>query len=152
MNDRDQQNLLIEIIGQLEEAARHLEKSMERAASFGIDATSENALIEFEALTSRFARAVDILIHKVYRSIDAVEFIDGGTLVDVINRADKRKLIDSVKEMRLLKDIRNDIAHEYIAERIKLLHQEVLERTPKLLLLIERAINYSKKISKYASD
>ncbi|MBA3236871.1 MAG: hypothetical protein H0T62_00785 [Parachlamydiaceae bacterium] len=86
-----------------------------------------------------------MLIHKVYRSIDAVEFVEGGTLIDVMNRADKRKLIDSIQEMRILKDLRNDIAHEYISERIQFLHQEIFERAPKLLELVDRAVDYCRR-------
>lgn len=145
MNDKDQNANLMEIIGQLEEASAHLKASLGRCKTIDSDAKEENVLIEFEALSSRFARATDMLIHKVYRSIDAVEFVEGGTLIDVMNRADKRKLIDSIKEMRILKDLRNDIAHEYISDRIQLLHQEILERTPKLLQLIVRAIDYCRR-------
>jgi len=145
MTHRDQQSNLMDVIEQLKEASEHLKISLQRCKTVDSKVTREDVLIEFEALTSRFARVVDLLIHKVYRSIDAVEFVEGGTLVDVMNRADKRKIIDSVKEMRFLKDLRNDIAHEYLAERIALLHQEVLERTPKLLNLISRAIDYCQK-------
>jgi hypothetical protein len=127
---------------QLQEAAEHLKISLQRCNSLDVHATKEGTLIEFEALTSRFARVTDILVHKVYRAIDVAEFIEGGSLIDVINRADKRHLIDSVIEMRTLKDIRNDIAHEYISERIQLLHEEVLELTPKLLNLVGRAVEY----------
>lgn len=122
MTHKDHRNNLIEIIEQLQEAAEHLKISLQRCSAIEPHAKEENALIELEALTSRFARTIDMLVHKVYRSIDAVEFVEGGTLIDVMNRAEKRKLIDSVQEMRILKDLRNDIAHEYIAESIQLLH------------------------------
>ena len=142
MINRAHEDNLKEILQQLKEAGKHLKISFDRCKAIKADRKEENSLIEFEALTGRFARVTDILIHKVYRSIDSVEFVEGGTLIDVMNRADKRKLIDSVQEMRTLKDLRNDIAHEYIIERIQLLHHEVLERTPKLLLLTTRALDY----------
>lgn len=132
MKSNDQNAHLLETIDQLQEAANHLKISIERCLKLSPN-TDENALIEFEALTSRFARATDMLIHKVYRSIDAVEFIDGGTLIDVMNRSEKRNLIDSVQEMRILKDMRNDIAHE------------VLKSGPKLLELIDRAVRYCQR-------
>ncbi|MGZ3633563.1 MAG: hypothetical protein ACXU9U_01005 [Parachlamydiaceae bacterium] len=146
MNQNDRQNNLMEVIKELQEAATHLRISLERCTVIGLNAKDENALIEFEAFTSRFARAVDLLIHKVYRSIDNVEFVEGGTLIDVMNRAEKRKLIDSAREMRLLKDMRNDIAHEYLAERLQLLHEEVLNQAPRLLQLIEKAIDYCQRL------
>lgn len=148
MIHKDQQANLHEIIEQLQDAAGHLTTSLQRCSIISLHITEENALIEFEALTSRFARTVDMLIHKVYRSIDAVEFIEGGTLIDIMNRAEKRNLIDSVQEMRFLKDLRNDIAHEYITDRIQLLHGEVIESVPKLLQLTSRAIEYAKQLLK----
>lgn len=148
MTHKDRQNNLTEIIEQLQDAAEHLKISLDRCSVCGVQATGEDALIEFEALTSRFARVTDMLIHKVYRAIDTVEFVEGGTLIDVMNRADKRNLIDSVLEMRTLKDLRNDIAHEYIAERLQLLHEEVLQRAPKLLQLVTRAVAYCQRFPK----
>lgn len=145
MSKSDPQLNLLEVINQLVDAAGHLKISHVRCLSRSKHDNNEDELIEYEALTSRFARAVDILIHKIYRSIDTVEFTSGGTLIDVMNRAEKRKLVDSVREMHILKDLRNDISHEYLPERLQLIHQEVLERTPKLIDLIERAVEYSKK-------
>lgn len=145
MTNKDQLQNLIDIIKQLQEAADHLKISLLRCNQLHVSSKDENTLIEFEALTSRFARVIDILIHKVYRSIDAVEFIEGGTLIDVMNRADKRELIDSVQEMRIFKDLRNDIAHEYLGDRMQLLYKEVLESTPKLLELCYRAIDYTQR-------
>jgi hypothetical protein len=142
MKENDQLRNLADIIEKLQEATRHLKISLKLCEEIGLNAKTENALIQFEALTSRFARVTDILIHKVYRSIDVVEFVEGGTLIDVMNRADKRKLIDSIQEMRILKDLRNEIAHEYIPTRIQLIHQEVLELAPRLLELAQRAIKY----------
>lgn len=127
---------ILESMNQLQEATYDLKISLERCSHIK-SKTEEVALIEFEALTSRFARATDILIHKVYRSIDSVEFIDGGTLIDVMNRAEKRELIDSVQEMRLFKDLRNDISHEYIKEK--------LQYSPKLLELVQRAHSYCQR-------
>ncbi|MBA3602904.1 MAG: hypothetical protein H0W50_04525 [Parachlamydiaceae bacterium] len=149
MIGKDYTNNLKEILDQLQEAAKHLNISLQRSktAKSGIG-ESENTLIEFEALTTRFAKVADMLIHKVYRSIDYVEFAEGGSIIDVMNRADKQNFIDSAQEMRILKDLRNDIAHEYITERIQLLHFEVLERTPKLLQLVNRALHYCKKYLK----
>jgi hypothetical protein len=150
MSHRDHHANLVEVIAQLKSAADHLSLSWRRCQqlSTATQKQQEEAQIELEALTGRFARLVDMLIQKVYRSIDAVEFVGGGTLIDALNRADKRGLIDSLHEMRLLKDLRNDIAHEYIIARLNLLHEEVLAYTPKLLELVDRAVHYSQSLPK----
>jgi hypothetical protein len=99
----------------------------------------------FETLTSRFARTTDILVNKVLRSLDAVEWLAGGTLIDIVNRAEQRGIINSVSEMRTIKDLRNEIAHEYEVSNLQKLFETVLKSSPKLLAISERVINYCKK-------
>jgi uncharacterized protein YutE (UPF0331/DUF86 family) len=86
-----------------------------------------------------------MLINKVYRAIDLVELEVPGALLDVINRACKRQLLDSVDELRALKDLRNSIAHEYAAPDLKALFFTTLKKTPELISLIERAENYCQR-------
>jgi len=81
----------------------------------------------------------------MYRAIDVVELKQPGSLIDTINNAEKKQLIDSVDQARTLKDIRNEIAHEYILEDQRLIFSEVLTETKQLLKLIEKAITYSEK-------
>ena len=146
MVKKDYKLILKENIKQLNLAKKHLEASFSRCQTLNIKKPkSEDDIIQFEALTSRFTRAADMLIHKVYRSIDAVELIEGGTLIDVINRAEKRNVIDSAITMRTIKDLRNDIAHEYIAECLRLLHEEVFSYVPILIDCINKATDYSQR-------
>ena len=65
-----------------------------------------------ENLTSRYSRTIDLIVNKVFRSIDYVELEDSGTLIDVVNRAEKRELIHSAMRIRELKDLRNGIVPE----------------------------------------
>jgi len=133
-------------IRQLKEGQKHLEVSYKRCQKVGLEGPySEEDLIEFEALTSRFARVVDILVHKVFRSLDRVELIDEGTLIDVINRAEKRHLIESAVKMRAFKDLRNEIAHDYLAEKLSAVHREVYHAVPLLLQAAQKALNYAEK-------
>lgn len=106
---------------------------------------SEGELDLFENLTSRFARASDILIHKVFRALDAVELESGGTLIDVVNRAHKRELFDEVDEIREIKDIRNEIAHEYVQEDLAKVFADVLRLTPKLFEIFKQTSRYAEK-------
>ena len=106
---------------------------------------SDDDFDKLENLTSRFARVTDLLINKMYRAIDVVELKQPGSLIDTINSAEKKQLIDSVDQARTLKDIRNEIAHEYILEDQRLIFSEVLVETKQLLKLSEKAIAYSDK-------
>lgn len=110
-----------------------------------IGVKSEYAEEEFDAietLTSRYARTSDIIIQKVFRTIDKVEFEDSGTMIDVINRAHKRGLFDSLDEIRTIKDLRNKIAHEYAKEDIESVFAQVLAFTPELFQIAARIVSY----------
>lgn len=57
---------------------------------------------EYDAIESfpRYARICGLLLRKVFRSIDAFELERSGTMLDVLNRAEKRGLIDSSEQAR----------------------------------------------------
>jgi uncharacterized protein YutE (UPF0331/DUF86 family) len=137
---------LIEVLAQLDEALRWLNRSYRQCQSIGLKPKySENEYDLFESLISRFARVADILTRKLYRSIDVVELEFGGTMIDVANRAEKRGLIDTIDELRAIKDLRNNIAHEYISEHLVEIFHDTLQLTPKLVELVERAKKYCQK-------
>ena len=103
---------------------------------------SEDEFDDIEALMGRFSRSSDILIQKVLRAVDAVEFELPGTLLDAANRAEKRGIIDAVVTLRIIRETRNRIAHEYAAQNFQELFSAVLEQTPELLSICDKAISY----------
>lgn len=134
--------LLNDQMSMLLQATDWLVKSYEKCKTFSFDELDEDKLVEFEALTSRFARVVDILIQKLYRTIDYVELEGHGSLIDIVNRAHKRGLIGDVDTIRQLKDLRNAIAHEYAAEDLLDLFEIILKSCPILFHCVEKAQNY----------
>ena len=66
-------------------------------------------------------------------------------MIDVINRVHKRGLFESVDDVRQIKDLRNDIAHEYVLYDIKSIFSETFYFTPKLLDIVENTKKYCKK-------
>jgi uncharacterized protein YutE (UPF0331/DUF86 family) len=130
----------------LKSSINWLERSYNKCLLIGIKiAYSEEEFDSFENLTSRYARSSDLLIHKVLRSLDAVEFLDSGSLIDVLNRAEQRGIIDSVLELRSIKDIRNEIAHAYKETELTELFAAVFKGTPRLFEITKRIIEYSDK-------
>jgi len=96
----------------------------------------------FETLTSRYARAVDLIVRKVLRTIDIVEFEQPGTLIDTVNRAERRGLIDSVSNLREMTDLRNEIAHDYIKAELVETFEDTLKQTSYVIALAKRIDNY----------
>jgi uncharacterized protein YutE (UPF0331/DUF86 family) len=82
------------------------------------------------------------------RGIDAVEFNEPGTIIDAVNRAEKRGLIESTGELRELKDLRNEIAHEYETAGLYDIFSYVLDAVPRLSKIISRVTDYCKRYTK----
>jgi hypothetical protein len=110
----------------------------------------ENYTVEefgkFETLCSRYSRSIDFLIRKIFRTLDEYEFENQGTLIDVVNNAHKRELFEDIDELRIMKDIRNTIVHEYIEDDLVEVFDEVLEYTSKLIDIINTTIKYMDNI------
>lgn len=98
----------------------------------------------FETLCSRYSRGIDFLIRKIFRTIDEYEFENQGTLVDVVNNAHKRGLFEDIEELRLMKDVRNTIVHEYIEENLQNTFEEVLVLSQALIKIMKTTQNYIK--------
>lgn len=132
------QALLKKYLESGKKAARWLERSQSRCLSLpkGTPLT-EDVFDEFENLTSRFARLADIVLQKHFRLIDRLLLESSGSLIDVINRAEKRGLCEA-KEMRIIRELRNAIAHEYVEEDLIVLFKEVEKRTGALLTIFRQ--------------
>lgn len=97
---------------------------------------------KFEILCSRYSRGIDFLIRKIFRTIDEFEFENQGTLVDVVNNAHKRGLFEDIEELRIMKDVRNTIVHEYIEDDLAEVFDEVLIYSQKLIGIIQNTLDY----------
>ena len=139
------QELLEMELKQLQEAGEILEYSYDVCSKIGIkESYTFEELDKFEALTGRFARTSDILIQKIFRTLDNMELEMPGTAIDRINRAERRGLIsaETFKEIRYL---RNDIAHEYVLDTVDEIYKKTLELTPYLLETVKNVLRlYSK--------
>jgi uncharacterized protein YutE (UPF0331/DUF86 family) len=139
-------DILHENIKALNKSADWVRWSYERTQ--GIDKKddySADEFAQFEVLTSRFARTADMLVNKVLRSIDIVEMEDTGTVIDIMNRAEKRGITSSAEILHTIKDLRNNIAHEYKIDDITRFFADVQKYTPALLDIIQKVNGYCAK-------
>lgn len=127
----------------LEKQISWLKISFDECTTIGIkDNYTIDQFGKFETLCSRYSRGIDFLIRKIFRSIDEYEFENQGTLVDVVNNAHKRNLFSNIDELRIMKDIRNTIVHEYIEDNLVGIFEEVLEYSKKLLTIMDKTLVY----------
>ena len=117
----------------LEAAALTLQRSIEKCRAIG---QKENYTFEelesFDSLTSKFNRASDIFTQKVLRTTWMLLHEPFVPFIDMVNQAEKMQIIDSADEIIEIRDLRNQIAHEYIPEAILDLVPEVIELTDHL--------------------
>jgi len=112
-------------------------KAIERKDVYSIDEFDK-----LENLASRYARTTDMLVNKVLRSIDTVESEDIGTIIDTMNRAEKRGIVESAESLHTIKDLRNNIVHEYQITEITKFFADVIKYSPVLLDIIKNVNKY----------
>jgi len=141
-------SLLQQGLAELANARRHLDYSFQQVAglSDALEAATEKQLESAEAFTGRFARSVDLLVNKVLRSLDRVELKSEGTLLDVINRAEKRGLVERAEELREMKDVRNMIAHDYAGAKAAEIFAYCREQKPVVDAICDRVAAYAGQI------
>ena len=99
-----------------------------------------------ESFLSRFTRVCDLLFRKVFRSIDEYELEPQGSLLDVLNRSEKKGLVDSSEQAREWTELRNQIVHDYAHHDLKTLFVDALDFTPHVLKTIDSTEQYCKKL------
>jgi uncharacterized protein YutE (UPF0331/DUF86 family) len=97
---------------------------------------------KLEVLASRYARTTDMLVSKVLRSIDTFESEDIGTIIDIMNRAEKRRIVESAEMLHTIKDLRNNIVHEYQIDEIAKFFGDIIKYSPVLLEIIKNVNEY----------
>ena len=99
----------------------------------------------FEALTSRFARTSDILTQKVFKALFILLQENIKSIIDAANFLEKLEVIENADDLLNIREIRNQIAHEYVESDIKALFFDVLRYVPELKKIINNVKAYYHK-------
>ncbi len=131
---------LLEQISLAEKAAQVLRYSYHHRPDISPSVDFSDADWEYwDALAARFARLADILTQRVFRAIDMVEFLPvGSTYLDRIHRAEKRGHIQSAFAWKEIREIRNQIVHEYASEHLVPMLQDIINHISELLQCVVR--------------
>ena len=125
-----------------QQAVNWLERSYKKSPVPPYESVEADDWDQLEALSGRFGRLTDLVLHKLFRALDRYELEETGSLLDSSNRAVKRGLIETVDVLRDLKDLRNEIVHEYAVEDLNGLYEDIYKATPQLLNLLSRIAGY----------
>jgi hypothetical protein len=80
----------------------------------------------FDSLTSKFSRTSDLFTQKIIRTIWTLLHEPFVPFIDLANKCEKMEIIHSSENLIDIRDLRNQIAHEYIPSAIHELIPEVL--------------------------
>jgi hypothetical protein len=138
----------LEIIEMLTKSAERLKYSYSKVPKIDLDKEdfTEEELETIESLCSRFARISDILLQKAFRFLDIYEF-DGYDfpVPKRITLAERRKLIPSTETFKYIRELRNEVAHNYATDYYIDLFKEIFKYTPTLFEIVDNTIEYLNK-------
>ena len=141
-DDKLKLELLREELTLLSKAVETLKLSVAKCKKIGIksDYTFEEEE-SFDSLTSKFGRTSDLFTQKVLRTIWMLLHEPFVPFIDMLNKAEKMNLVESSEQLIELRDLRNEITHEYLPDALTELVPEVIENCE---ILFEN-INKTKK-------
>ena len=87
----------------------------------------------FDSLTSKFSRTSDIFTQKVIRTTWLLLHESFVPFIDMMNSSVKIGMLHAADEMIEIRDLRNQIAHEYIPDALRELVSEVMQLTDQLV-------------------
>ena len=99
-------------------------------------------------MASRFARLSDLLVQRVMRSVDDLELTPEGSLLDRIQRAEKRGWVQSAQDLVRIRELRNLVAHEYAAYRMAEIYAGIALLAPSLLAIVPNVRVYVDDLAK----
>lgn len=140
-NDNDQ--LLIKLLQTewhlLQASLETLLQSVEKCQAIGVkpEYTFEEQE-SFDSLTSKFNRTSDLFTQKIIRTTWMLLHEPFAPFIDMMNIGEKIRMLQCANQMIGIRDMRNQISHEYIPEAIRDLVPEVIELT----IQLRENINY----------
>jgi hypothetical protein len=138
----DQNQLIINLLQTewefLQAAVSTLKLSVHKCHSIGIKKSySFEELESFDSLTSKFNRTSDIFTQKVLRTVWILLHEPFAPFIDMMNNCEKMGILGSADQMIEIRDLRNQIAHEYLPDAIRELIPETMELSASLFENIE---------------
>lgn len=143
-------NILRKELGLMQKAAEALERSWHDCQNVHKEKVStEEAMDRLELLSSRFSRLTDFMIQRIFRLIDEIDLDPSGTVRDLINHAEKKRLIENADVFVQARILRNRIAHEYVERVMNEIFEETLRLVPAVLDSVKRTEIYVQKYSTF---
>ena len=118
----------------LQATVNTLQLSVSKCQDIGIkESYTFEELESFDSLTSKFNRTSDIFTQKVIRSVWMLLHEPFAPFIDMMNQCEKMDMLRSADQMIEIRDLRNQIAHEYLPDAIRDLVPQAIELSASLI-------------------
>ena len=97
----------------------------------------------FDSFTSKFARTSDIYTQKILKTIFYLLRENPKTFIDRANLAEKLEIIPSADQLITIRDLRNEIVHDYMPGELPGLYKEIFSNFNKLIASIEKTKGFA---------
>ena len=113
------QEQLFDNIQNIEKSLIVFKYSLNKAKEIGIKEEYNMEELEiFESLTGRYSRTADILTQKIIKTIFMIMQEDAKTFIDRCNLCEKLEIVENADILYNIRNLRNEIAHEYVSNDI----------------------------------
>lgn len=117
----------------LESSVDTLKLSVRKCRAIGLkSAYTFEEQESFDSLTSKFNRTSDLFTQKIIRTAWMLLHEPFVPFIDLMNACEKMGIIHSADQMIEIRDLRNQIAHEYIPAALRELIPDVNDFSDKL--------------------
>ena len=146
MKDKNYLDQLRNDMKDVETAVKNLNMSFEKCKKIGL---KQNYNFEeqesFDSFTSKFSRTSDIYSQKILKTIFLLLRENPKSFIDRSNLAEKLEIIPSADDLIAIRDIRNEIVHEYIVEELPRIYKEIFSNYNKLIMAIDKTREFVNK-------
>ncbi len=137
---RSEEQIFCDNLQKFQKNLQWFEKSLEKVKR--IDHFDEESFELIESFLARFARTIDMFINKMLQGLDILELEDTTRCLDIVILAEKQGFVEDYLFLVELKNLRNELAYEYIEEEIVKKAKEVERVTSQLLDVVKNFLEY----------
>ncbi|MEA3499607.1 MAG: hypothetical protein U9R41_01095 [Candidatus Marinimicrobia bacterium] len=134
---------LINNIKSIDKSLTMFNYSLNKAKKIGLKKEYTMKELEIlESLSGRFSRTTDILTQKILKTLFMLMQEDTKTFIDRCNLCEKLEIISDAEVLYNIRNLRNEIVHEYVADDITEIFKPLLTYSDNLLEIIDSIKNY----------
>ncbi len=146
MNDKNHLSKLNKDINDLTTSVESLKISFSKCKRIGIKQEYNfDEQESFDSFTSKFARTSDIYSQKILKTIFILLRETPKSFIDKANLAEKLEVIPSAENLISIRDLRNEIAHEYMLEELPRIYKEMFLNYDNLISSIDKTKEFIAK-------